>query len=1276
MSARRAAIRVEVRQFLQHRARSALLAALVAVPVAAIVGGATLLRIAEPTRAEQQRAVMGEADLRVSLPASHDSLAAALALLPRGAGSARVWSGIESVLLPGRRLRARLIAAPDSVLAPGGIGHGLVRVRAGRLPRHPGEVALSTALLQALPAGLGDSVSLAYGTRRVICGEVVDPEALDEPLVVRTPAVVEDRAEIALLVQGAPGTPWARSDSALRAAGFATRLRGAIGDRDPIMTALVFFFGGLGFLEAALVMAAAFAVTLRRRWREIGLLGSVGATPTRIASAMVVAAAGLAAAGAIAGVAAGLLITAALVPWLPHWTQRWTGGFEVPWLAVFAAVALGVIAAATAVGWPVRAAVRLPIRVALGARRPVPPPSRAWMLAGGIMTALAAVLVLGMTGSRGALAGFALIGGSVLAVAGLGASSPWLLGRFARGAAHLPLAMRLAVRDGGRFATRNGPVVTAVLAAMAMGVTVAVMVTSVEARLDRMPAAWRPDQLVFEGAAAESVAVRCSVEFPSVAHAPLAALHESGSLVRVTRGAGPHGGDWVATGDASLARALGVDEPAGPWLAIGPDAPRDSLSLWAGRDSLALGWGAPQRVALGVRVQAPQFFVDQAHASMSGLEAGAPPRRALTPWVLRLRAPVSPAVLERARALAAAEPGTSVDAAQLHRAPSRALYRLLLVGAMLTGLVVVLVATALIAAESEGDVHVLRTIGAPPRLLRAHAAARATYLAALGCLLAVPAGVLPAIGLLRSANIALDVVLPWRDIALTLLGLPSLTWLVSWWRAAPGRAITRTRVSAVLAAAGLLLANHATAGDADSVRWRPYTGRATDGTPLTGELGRISVPEDRARPGGRRIEIAFVRYRSTHPSPGPPLFFLEGGPGGSGVEGCAFVATHPLIRALEHGDVIGIDQRGTGLSRPDLATPDFPYSLPLDEPLTREADVAAFTAAAERAASYWRGRGVDLSAYHTDASADDVDDVRRALGLPRIVLYGSSYGSHLGLAILRRHGAHVARAWLSKVEGPDDTWKSPALIERQIDHLHARAARDAAVSARVPDLRGALHAALARLARRPLVATARRGQPDSARIVLGPFDLQVVVANALGTTRGQAGLPRLLEALARGDGSRLADLALPARRASVGSMMTLAMDCASGASAARRVRLARERAEHPLLDDAIHAPFVPSVCRACGLAPLPDAFRAPVTSDVPVLFVSGSLDARTPPENVEALLAGFRRGVHLVVEGTGHDSRELASEEYRERVQAFLRGEPVGPATFKLPFRFEPFDVP
>lgn len=63
---------------------------------------------------------------------------------------------------------------------------------------------------------------------------------------------------------------------------------------------------------------------------------------------------------------------------------------------------------------------------------------------------------------------------------------------------------------------------------------------------------------------------------------------------------------------------------------------------------------------------------------------------------------------------------------------------------------------------------------------------------------------------------------------------------------------------------------------------------------------------------------------------------------------------------------------------------------------------------------------------------------------------------------------------------------------------------------------------------------------------------------------------------------------------------------------------------------------IPDVCPAWKVPPLPTNEYTPVHSKLTVLFISGTLDGRTPPANVEEVIKGFPNSRHVLIEGAGH----------------------------------------
>ena len=445
---------------------------------------------------------------------------------------------------------------------------------------------------------------------------------------------------------------------------------------------------------------------------------------------------------------------------------------------------------------------------------------------------------------------------------------------------------------------------------------------------------------------------------------------------------------------------------------------------------------------------------------------------------------------------------------------------------------------------------------------------------------------------------------------------------------------------------------------AGTLKIKPYTFENANKEKVDAEFGTLLVPENRSNPESNLIELAFVRFKSTSKNPGPPIVYLAGGPGGSGI-GAATGSRFPLFMALrEIGDVIAYDQRGTGYSKPNLGCFDR-LALPLDVPPTREAAIKELRANSRSCADYWRDiQRVDLNGYNTNESADDLEDLRKALGANQISLWTISYGTHLAFATMRRHPKSIHRAILAGTEGPDHTYKLPSNIQKHLEDLAALIKADPEIGKEIPDLLGLMKSVFDRLDAQP--ETVEITDPRTklkVKVIVNKFVLQFIVANNIGTTV-TARFPALFYRASKGDFTNPAQVWLNQSRSDIGSAMSYMMDCASGQTAARREQIARE-VKGTLLEDISNFPF-PQICEEWNAPDLGDEFRAPLRSDVPVLFISGTLDARTPISNAEEYRKGFPNSTHIIIEGAVHsDPLFLSSPKIKEGMVEFLKGQPV-----------------
>ncbi len=472
--------------------------------------------------------------------------------------------------------------------------------------------------------------------------------------------------------------------------------------------------------------------------------------------------------------------------------------------------------------------------------------------------------------------------------------------------------------------------------------------------------------------------------------------------------------------------------------------------------------------------------------------------------------------------------------------------------------------------------------------------------------------------------------------------------------------LARTRVAAALglslpASGAVLLPVAAHTQSSSTPRTKAITATSYDGRSMPAEAVRITVPERRSHPG-RSITLAAIRIPTTAAHPGNPIVFLMGGPG---IPGSVMLPIPPYFtlfqRLREEGDVIILDQRGIGKSEPVLDCPSQakpPDSLFLDT----DAAVSYLREQIGACAAHWREQGVDPAAYTTLESADDVDDLRQALGYTRIDLLGFSYGTRLALAYLQRHDSHVGRVVLQGVDGPGNEIKSPLAPARKLERIDGMLSKDPAWKPPV-DLAAAAREARERLAATPANVTVtdrKAGTPVSLKVGRDGFDL--IAALNMNNTR----LPALLVSVPAGDDRVLAQLADGAWNdlyAGSTLLMGRAVDCSADRSPARWAAASHQAASAPFgmpIDDMVLAD---SFCEAVGYKKRAVEFAHPVHSAAPVLLLTGSLDATCPVENAQDVARGLPHAVLLDVVNAQHEA--LTEPSVQDAVVDFLRGSDV-----------------
>jgi len=218
--------------------------------------------------------------------------------------------------------------------------------------------------------------------------------------------------------------------------------------------------------------------------------------------------------------------------------------------------------------------------------------------------------------------------------------------------------------------------------------------------------------------------------------------------------------------------------------------------------------------------------------------------------------------------------------------------------------------------------------------------------------------------------------------------------------------------------------------------------------------GYLVVPEDHQQPLDKtiRLMVAIARSKATAPEP-DPVVLLVGGPGGRAVGSKGTSLLESTIR--ERRDIVYLDQRGTGRSEPSLACPELDSMN--SEAVTRrdEGLLQLYIENMRACRDRLTASGINLKAYTSAQNAADVDALRQALGYTQINLWGTSYGTRLGLTIIRDFPTGIRSAILDSVYPPavDIYRDTPANADRVFRVLFDRCASDVLCNLLYPDLR-------------------------------------------------------------------------------------------------------------------------------------------------------------------------------------------------------------------------------
>jgi pimeloyl-ACP methyl ester carboxylesterase len=412
--------------------------------------------------------------------------------------------------------------------------------------------------------------------------------------------------------------------------------------------------------------------------------------------------------------------------------------------------------------------------------------------------------------------------------------------------------------------------------------------------------------------------------------------------------------------------------------------------------------------------------------------------------------------------------------------------------------------------------------------------------------------------------------------------------------------------------------------------------------------GFLIVREDRANSQSRTIKLAVAILKTPSATPAPdPVIYLSGGPGESPLTDFApFFTAQSLGFTLGNRDLIIFDPRGVGFSQPSLDCPELraaEYGT-LGQDQTPEQQVAVQHAALMACHTRLVNAGINLSLYNTVTAAADVHDLIQALGYKQVNLNGGSYGTRLGLEIMRDFPQGIRSVILDAVLPPQLTFFTsiPPGVMRSFTTLFNGCAANPTCNAKYPHLEALLDALIAQLDAHPLALQSQDPFTNKGYTVrLNGQRLVSLLVLSLYQTDLLAKIPAAIASAQHGDTSLLTAFynAGEFTEDAISRGMWYAVECSEDAPFITPQDVeAAERSLSPGLRaaDPFNMQGRLSVCQFWNVNPLPATQKQAVTSAIPTLILEGEYDPVTPPSNGELAAKTLSRSYFLLFPGVGH----------------------------------------
>ena len=405
-------------------------------------------------------------------------------------------------------------------------------------------------------------------------------------------------------------------------------------------------------------------------------------------------------------------------------------------------------------------------------------------------------------------------------------------------------------------------------------------------------------------------------------------------------------------------------------------------------------------------------------------------------------------------------------------------------------------------------------------------------------------------------------------------------------------------------------------------------------------FGYMEVLENRNDPESKTIKFPVYIFKSRNPNPQPdPIIYTVGGPGRSTMSSAQYMKYY---RYLDDRDVILVEQRGTYYAEPHLACPEW------DEALSKSSlkeyrnlnSKPLFADAARKCRQRFSNKNIDLNGYNTKEIAADINELTEVLNIDQYNLLTISYSTKIAQVLLRDYPNRIRSVVMDSPLPLEVSYD-----EESVTNLLAVATkiledceRDENCNFKFPNLKSRFFKLLRDYTKTPLEVIVKNPTNGSDEVFyLKGSDLINIIS--LSSTESVPFIPSEIDKILNGDLGTIKNYLQSLFNEAgdgAGQGMRLSVWCSEEYPFTSEEVIQTETNRYPEVKGLSPVVFDAEICEIWGVAPAKAIENKAITSEIPVLFISGEYDENTPVKWAANMLPNFKNGVHVIFKGWKH----------------------------------------